>query len=209
MRPTKTSTVFEVTVEILIVEMLDQFGARHYAAGVMHQVGQQAIFMGGQLDRIAINRDAAGTRVEPDRPANELALGMADRAAQQRAHPCQHFFEMEWLRHVVVGAGVEPLHLVAPTVARREQQDRHGPPCPAPGFKHRNAVHLRQADIQHHRVVRFGLAEVVPLLTVKGTVDNVAGFGQRRRQLPVQVGIVLDNEKTHGVLRHGLGLDRP
>src|SRR5262245_17813891 len=38
-----------VAVEILVVEMLDQFGARHHPAAVMHQVGQKPIFVAGEL----------------------------------------------------------------------------------------------------------------------------------------------------------------
>ena len=135
---------------------------------------------------------------EPHRPADEFALGVADRAAQQRAHARQHFLEMKRLGDIVVGAGVEALHLVAPAVARGQQQHRHGAAGAAPGFQHRNAVHLRQADIEHDRVVGLGLAEIVALLAVEGAVDHIAGLGQRRRKLAVQIGIVLDNEEPHG-----------
>src|SRR5438105_3196780 len=62
-----------VAIEVLIVEVLDQFGARHHAAGMMHQIRQQPIFVTGELDRIAVDGDAAGAGVEPDRPAVELA----------------------------------------------------------------------------------------------------------------------------------------
>src|SRR5262249_27005942 len=46
-----------VAVEILVVEMLDQLGARYHAAGVMHQIGQQAVLVRGELDRVAVDRD--------------------------------------------------------------------------------------------------------------------------------------------------------
>src|SRR5215467_13249322 len=76
-----------VAVEILIVKMLDQFGARHHATGVMHEVSEQSIFMRGELDRIAVDRDAPGSRIQPNRSAVQLALGMAGRAPQQRPDP--------------------------------------------------------------------------------------------------------------------------
>src|SRR4029077_16917549 len=69
-----------VAIKILIVKMLDQLRARHHAAGVMHEIGEQPIFMRGELDRIAVHRDAPGAGVEPDRPAIEFALGVACRA---------------------------------------------------------------------------------------------------------------------------------
>ena len=146
-------------------------------------------------------RDAPGAGVEPHRPAVEFALGVAGRAAQQRADARQHLFEMKRLGDVVVGAGVEALHLVAPAVARGEHQHRHGAAGPAPGFQHRDAVHLRQADVEDHGVVGLGLAEIVPLLAVEGAIDHVAGIGQRGGELPVEIRIVLDDEETHAVLR--------
>ena len=32
---------------------------------------------------------------------------MTGRPPQQRANPRQHFFEMEWLCHIVIGTGIE------------------------------------------------------------------------------------------------------
>src|SRR5262245_6418875 len=86
-----------VAVEILVVEMLHQLGARNHPAGVMHQVREQAIFMRRELDRVAVHRHPAGAGIEAYGPAIELALGMTGRPAQQRPHARQHFFEMKRL----------------------------------------------------------------------------------------------------------------
>jgi len=112
--------------------MLDQFGAGHHAAGMVHQIGEQPVFVAGELDRIAVDRDAAGARIEPHRAAHELALGVADRAAQQRAHAGKHLLQMERLGDIIVGAGIEALHLVAPAVAGGEHEHRHGAPGTPP-----------------------------------------------------------------------------
>jgi len=48
---------------------------------------------------------------------------------KQRANARQHLLEMEGFRHVVVGAGIEALHLVAPAVARREHEHRMARPA--------------------------------------------------------------------------------
>src|ERR1700730_9382063 len=121
-----------IAVEILIVEMLDQFGARYHAARMVHQVRQQPVLMRGELDRRATHRNPPGTAVEPHWPAQKLALGVADRTAQQRPNARQHLFKMERLWHIVVGARIETLHLVAPAVARGEQQERHDASGAAP-----------------------------------------------------------------------------
>src|SRR5262245_39881619 len=84
-----------VAVEILIVEMLDELSARHDTAGVMHQIGEQSVFMRGQPDWIAVDRYAPGTGVEPHRSAVELALGVAGRATQERADARQHLLEVK------------------------------------------------------------------------------------------------------------------
>src|SRR5271167_4853438 len=44
-----------IAIEVLVVEMLDQFGARHHPPGVMHQEGQQAVFVGSGLARGAVD----------------------------------------------------------------------------------------------------------------------------------------------------------
>ena len=143
--------------------------------------------------------DPPGAAVEPHRAAQELALGVADRAAQQRADARQHLLEMEGLCDIVVGAGIEALHLVAPAVARGQQQHRHGAAGTPPRLQHRNAVQLGQADVEDDGVIGLGLAEVMPFLAVEGAVDHVAGVGQRGRELTVEIGIVLDDEEAHSV----------
>ena len=120
--------------------------------------------------------DAAGAGIERDRPAGQFGLGVAGGAAQQRADPRQHFLEVKRLGDVIVGAGVEALHLVAPAVARGEDQHRHRAPVAAPRLQHRDAVHLRQADIEHHGVVGLAVAEKMPLLAVEGAIDHIAGI---------------------------------
>src|SRR5262249_16871312 len=49
-----------VAIEVLIVEVLDQLGARHHPAGVVHQIGEQPILVRCELDGRSIDGDAAG-----------------------------------------------------------------------------------------------------------------------------------------------------
>src|SRR3546814_3749674 len=58
-----------ITVEILIVDMLDQFGAGNHLALVVKQIAEQLVFLGGQLHRLAVQRHAPGPGVEPHRPS--------------------------------------------------------------------------------------------------------------------------------------------
>ena len=70
-------------------------------------------------------------------------------------------------------------------------------PAAAPRLEHRDAVHLGQADVEDDGVVGLGLAEKVAFLAVEGAVDHIARVGQRRRELAVEIGIVLDDEEAH------------
>ena len=122
---------------------------------------------------------------------------MAGAAAHQRAHAGQHFLHVEGLGDIVVGAGIEARHLVAPAVARGEDQHRHLAPGPAPFLEDADAVEHRQAEIEHHRVIGFGVAEEVALLAVRGLVDDIARIGEGGHQLPVQIGIVFNDKHAH------------
>src|SRR5829696_8290826 len=69
-----------IAIEVLVIKVLDEFRARHHAAGMMHEIGEQPIFVRGQLDRITVDSDSAGARIEPHQSAIELALGVPRRA---------------------------------------------------------------------------------------------------------------------------------
>jgi hypothetical protein len=188
-----------VAVEVLVVEVVDDLAARDDAAGVVHEIGEQPVLVRGQLDVVAVDRDAARARVELHRAADQLARRMAGRPAQQRADARQHLLHVEGLCDVVVGAGVEALDLVAPAVARGQDQDRHGAAGLAPLVDDGDAVLLRQAEIEHNGVVGLRLAEEGSLLAVEGAIHHVAGVAQRPDDLPVQVDVVLDDEQAHAV----------
>src|SRR6185312_9354527 len=61
-----------VAVEILLVEMLDKLGAGDHTAPVQHEISEHAIFVGGKLHRLAVDRDARGLGIEAERPAFHL-----------------------------------------------------------------------------------------------------------------------------------------
>src|SRR5688500_4847714 len=74
-----------IAVEILVVNMLDQLGTGNDLALVMHQIGEQFIFLGGELHRLPIEGHLARARVETDVAGGELGTGIARRAANERA----------------------------------------------------------------------------------------------------------------------------
>jgi len=56
-------------------------------------------------------------------------------------------------------------------------------------------------DVEDNGVVGLALAEVMALLAVEGAVDDIAGIGQSRCQLPIEIGIVLDTRSRKKDLR--------
>ena len=70
-------------------------------------------------------------------------------------------------------------------------------PCAPPALEHADAVHHRQAEIEHHGIVGLVGPEIVALLAIRGEVDRIAGIAQAVVQLPRQVGIVFDHQNPH------------
>src|SRR5690348_39201 len=187
--------------------MFDELGARDDSTGVMHQVSEQAVFVARELDRVAIDRHSASASVEPHRSTIEFALGMASRAAQKRTYARQHLFQMKGFGDVVVRARIEALYLVAPAITRGEHEHGHCAPGAAPGFQYGNAVHFRQANIEDHSIVGFGLPEIMTLFAVERAIDDISGVGQRSGELAIEIGVILDHEEAQGIfLRLAAGM---
>ena len=117
--------------------------------------------------------------------------------ADERADAGEHFFDMEGLGHIVVGAGIDTGNLVAPPVAGSQDQNRHRAAGAAPFFEHRDAVQFGQANVEDDGVIGFGIAEEVSLLTVERLIDDIARLFQRVAQLPVQIDVVFDYQNAH------------
>src|SRR5262249_49714487 len=62
-----------IAVEILIVEVLDQFSARNHLALVVHEIGQQPEFERGELDSTAVDRHARALGIKQQRTAGNFA----------------------------------------------------------------------------------------------------------------------------------------
>ena len=177
--------------------MVHDFTARHDPPRVMHEIGEQPILVTGQLDGGAVDGHSSCSRIEADRAGDKFACRMAGGPAQQRAYSREHFFHVKGLGDVVVGACVEALNLVAPSIAGGKDEHGHGPSRFAPGLQHRNAVPLRQADIQNDGVIGLGVAEEPTFFPVKGAVDRVSRCFKRGHDLAVEISVVFDNEQAH------------
>lgn len=118
---------------------------------------------------------------------------MSSRAPKQCAEPRQHLLHVEGLGDIVVGPGIHAL--VAPPLARSEDEHRHLALVTPPLLEHGKAVLLGKVEIEHHSVVGLGIAEKMPLLSVEGGVDGIARIAQGDDELAVEVWIVLDDKE--------------
>src|ERR1051325_10840874 len=66
-----------VAVEILLVEMLDELGAGDDPALVQHEISKHAVFVRGELHRLAVDGDARGLGVKAERPAFHLVASVS------------------------------------------------------------------------------------------------------------------------------------
>ncbi len=83
-----------VAVEVLVVDVLGQLGARHHLVLVVHQVGDDLVLMGGEPDRGAVQRHPAGAGVDAHWPAFQFGRGQPGGAANQRADARQHLLDV-------------------------------------------------------------------------------------------------------------------
>ena len=125
---------------------------------------------------------------------------MAASAADQRSQAGQQFFHMERLGQVVVGTGVDAGHLLVPAVARGEDQHRHRAAACPPFAQHGDAIHLRQAEVEHHCVVGFVVAQVMPVDAVAGGIHGVTGGAKAFGQLRLQGRFVFNDQDAHQLL---------
>jgi hypothetical protein len=166
----------------------------------MHQVRQDAELVTGQPHRRAVVRDFRRSRIERHRSAPELRGDLPARAPDERAEPREHFLHPERLCDVVVRSAVDAVDLFVPAAAGREHEHRHGQPRVAPAPEDREPVHLRQAEVEHDRVVALGLREEVPAGAVGRAVDGVPRLPEGHGQLRRNPRFVFDDEHPHSLV---------
>ena len=113
---------------VLVPDVGHQVLARDHPAGVAHQPHEQVELLAREVERRAVEHDAACAGIEPQ-PADlhrrlERRGRVAAAAAQHRADARDHLGGAERLDHVVVGAQLEADDPVRLGAARGEHDDR-------------------------------------------------------------------------------------
>ena len=144
----------------------------------------------------ATRRVAAGI----DDQVADGQLGREDVAASpgEGAKPGEELAEVEGLRQVVVGAGVESLDLVVDGVARGEHEDRRVDalaPNLATDFE---AVADGEDDVEDDGIVVVDGREEDGPAAVGGVVYGVRGFAQSAGDRFAELTVVLGQQNPHG-----------
>ena len=71
-------------------------------------------------------------------------------------------------------------------------------PAGAPGAKHVDPGHFRQAEIEHGGVVALGCAAVLTVFAVAGDVDDAALGAQECGDPAGELTIIFDKQDAHG-----------
>ena len=139
----------------------------------------------------------------------ELEVGEADhvaarpphrRAAQQRPNAREQLLQRERLRHVVVGAGVEPVDAVLDLVARRQHQHREALPARAQAPADLEPVHAGHQHVEDHASgCCRRLQPVERLAPVGRELDLVALQLERSAERLANRALIVDYEDLHAV----------
>src|SRR5215510_11522017 len=187
-------------VEVEPPHVLDQHRPREDAAGVAHEVLEQRPLARGQLDPAAAALHLARGRVERQVGQPQHRGASLRAAPEQGAHSRQELLERERLGQVVVGAEIEPGHLVGHAVACGQHDDGRVHAGLARGLEDAKAVALGQHDVEHDQVV--GIAreqELQGSVAVRGGLDGVALFLEPLPDEAQDLSVVLDYQNAHGL----------
>src|SRR5260221_4632080 len=174
----------------------------HHAAGVAHEHLQHVELDAGQVHVAPAPLHAA--LLGPQRDLADLdrpPVGARLRAAQDGAHARHQLARRAGLRHIVVGAELEPDDAVDVVAARGEHDHRHAARL-ADLAQRLDAVDLRHHDVEYDNLVAAGEGEPRRGLAVvhRGDAEALALeiLGEHAGELDVVVGE--KNLRAHGAL---------
>ena len=144
-----------------VSEQVDEMLAGFHPAAGARQAFQEIELEGGQLDGLIIEQGDAPRRVDSQRTHHQLAavglhaMVLPPATPGDGANAREEFAGRERLGQVIVGAHFEADDAVGFLAARGEHEDRHVGTVPD-ALEHLEAIHLRQHDIEDHRLKRLG-----------------------------------------------------
>jgi hypothetical protein len=196
-----------VAGERVAPDALEQLVARQHEALVVEQLPEEVELLGRELDLLLADPHLAPAGVDREVAVRQhlrlelLALGRG--APEDRLHPGDELARVEGLRHVVVGADLQPDDLVDVLVPGREHQDRHVRRLPEAAAD-LDPVQIGEHEVEddQREVPRRGLDQRVG--AGRDGLHLVAGVLEVERDERRDRGLVLDHEHGLPCRSHGL-----
>ena len=178
-------------------------------AGALGQRDEQCVFLAAQLDGLSCHEHPRGALVDAQLPGLDARvlsrrLPVELRAAQVGPHSREQLSRGKGLGDVVVGAGVQPAHLVRVAVERGEHDDGHLVACLAQGARHLDARHLGQHHVEQDEV-GLCLARACEAVGAVGGAGDGISFPREGKLRGDAYGLVVfDQENVGHLLAHPL-----
>ena len=163
----------------------------------MGEVAEQA-----ELERRQVDGPPVPHRAEPAGVDVQVADGEHRRAvaagpAEQRADPRHQLLHVERLGQVVVGAGIDALDALRQALRAGQHQDRRRDALGAEPLQDREAVELRQAQVEDDRIVVLGAAAEPGVLAVASRPRRRSRAEVSASTRSAAIDFVLDDQDTH------------
>src|SRR5215211_2708212 len=159
---------------VVAPDLVEQLLARDHQPLVAHQVLEQLELALGQLDRALAAMDLVRVGVEGEVADAQRGHPARRSPAQQRAQPREQLLPLERLDEVVVGADVEPFYARVERVTGGQHEDRGVVLVLAQPPRDVDAVHPRQAEVEHEDVGQERVHLIERGDAVTGELDLVA-----------------------------------
>ncbi len=189
-----------IATEVVVPDVVEELGAGEHESQVAHEVAQQPVLRGRQLDVRSRAGDLTGVLVELEVLEDEAARVRlrVPRAAQDRAHARDELLQAEGLGHIVVPSRGEAADLVLGRVARGEEDDRHSGALGAEPPRDLEALHVRQHHVEQQQVRLEGAHRGQRVATRSGRLHPEPLEAQRHGDHVDDVRLVVDDEDAEG-----------
>jgi hypothetical protein len=164
-----------VVFPVEVVEVLEQLLLADDDARAVHEVFEDVVLGGREIDEDAGAVDGLFESIEGDAESVECGVGSAFAAADEGLGAGDELAEVEGLAEVVVGAGVEELDDGAGAFAGGEDEDRGCVLAGADALEEAEAVEAGKHEVEDDEVVAEVAGKVVAGEAVGGPVDGEAG----------------------------------
>ena len=182
---------------VIRVELLDQSLLGHHLLLVAHQVFENTVLKGGQLQGFAIEQRLLAVEVEQKRASGNACLGKARGAAQQGVQARFQLFKLKGFDHVIIGTGGQAFDLVLPVATGGEYQNREALVLTAQLANQVQPAHAWQAEIDHRQVMVVFRSAVQRFFGIGHGIDHMALLAQLAIEVVTQQRFIFHDQQFH------------